>query len=156
VVVSGACSAALRATLVVSVCGVAAFAAGWPAAAMAMRVRLAAVAMSAVIVRLMRTPGRVAGRVGRAGTGSNGSHRDGFRLPLCEGQALRGPSVDARSGALQEKGTLALVPRQARGTLEFCSRLVHAAELVEQVAPHTRKQVIGAHRRVGGDPIEAG
>src|SRR5207237_5480531 len=56
--------------------------------------------------------------------------------------------------ALLQEGALASVARERGRVLKLRPCLVHAAELDEKVAPHTRQEVVALERRLRGQRID--
>src|SRR3981081_2420535 len=67
---------------------------------------------------------------------------------------FRAPALSLVRRALEQLLSLALVERQAGGSLELDSGLVRATELGQQICPHTWQQVIALKGRLGFQAID--
>src|SRR5688572_24798605 len=77
-------------------------------------------------------------------------HRDewGAGLTPRQRRALRVRRGCARPGPLEQQLPLPRVARQRRRALELRARLIQASQLLEEVPPHARQQMVVLQRRL--------
>ena len=79
--------------------------------------------------------------------GDGGNELWSLRLGECR-------SADTRPCPSDQQFTLASIAREPGCALELCARLVHAAELLEEIAADARQEVVVFERRLGSERVD--